>query len=127
MLRRAVLLLGLAACGGAKSSPAPVSAVEPGPRGEIEQLDAQIEADLTRLGPDSSAQPMSGGTCDDVCTLAESICTAATRICDLAASFPDDAYAVDRCDARRTTCAEATDRCCGCEPKAITPAACDAP
>jgi hypothetical protein len=150
MIRCAAVLLLLAACGGAKprasASEPPPGATAGGledraPSGDprIVELDAQIDADLGRLGlePPSDAEigeamvghrtfePMSGGAadscpvppagagCGDVCTLADSICHNAERICDLADELDDD-WATRRCFAGRLSCERARERCCGC-------------
>lgn len=98
---------------------------------EIAALDAQLTADRDRLGLDAptaddlgaasamataanTCTPDGSQACTDVCTLATSICDNATRICDLAAELPGDAWASERCDSGKATCAKAATRCCDC-------------
>ncbi|MBL8625303.1 MAG: hypothetical protein JNK64_28590 [Myxococcales bacterium] len=98
---------------------------------EIAALDAQLTADRDRLGLDAptaddlgaasamttaanACTPDGSQACTDVCTLATSICDNATKICDLAAQLPGDAWAVERCDSGKATCAKAATRCCDC-------------
>ena len=51
--------------------------------------------------------------CSDVCRLAEAICENAQSICRLANEL-GERWANDRCTGAKTSCAEASERCCGC-------------
>lgn len=149
----AACVLGLAfgvvvACGGSKSAlrtsaaPSAMPGEPPGgatgdPRAQINQLDAQITADLEKLqlprptaAPATSPQAMSAGgiqatndptckapvseTCTDSCKLADSICDNAGRICGLASQLGDDAWANEKCSSGTASCEAARKRCCDC-------------
>lgn len=141
----------IVACGGSKSAyrgaeaPAP-AATMPGtsgagndgdPRAQINQLDAQITADLEKLAlPRPTAPPLTppeamsaGGvqatsdpsckapltpTCGDSCKLADSICENAGRICGLAGQLGNDAWANEKCSSGTASCEAARKRCCNC-------------
>lgn len=133
------------ACGGSKSalksgaSPAPATnlpgeagAPQSDPRAQINQLDAQITADLERLAmprptalPTMSPEEMSAGgvptctapataTCTDSCKLADSICENAGRICSLAGQLGNDPWANEKCSSGTASCEAARKRCCDC-------------
>jgi len=104
---------------------------------QIEQLEAAIAADRTKLElaepaePDymgTSAEPM-GTTpaidnpsckpaktdkCTTSCTLSNSICTNADSICRIAVDLNDD-WSRGRCAKANKTCEGARDKCCGCQ------------
>lgn len=155
-----VALLGLAcvvaiACGGARKQSAtapPPAATDGGAmpgmpmaerKGEIEQLEEGIRADLARMGlpepspemaptctdcspvrmtneitlhgSDATCTPGTSDTCRDSCKLADSICTSAKRICTIAAEMGDDAWASGKCLDGKGSCDRAKTRCCGCQ------------
>jgi hypothetical protein len=139
------LLAALIACGGGKSA----SHVDNGggatnPRSEIDQLDAEITADMAKMqearpaaapntcttscapqamssaataatAPDPSCKPASSATCTESCSLKKSICDAAGRICNIAADLGgSDSYANDKCNNGSASCEAAKKRCCNC-------------
>lgn len=139
----------IVACGGSKSAykgaaePAPAAASPGGdgmgndPRAQINQLDAQITADLEKLElprpttpPMTPPEAMSAGgvqatndptckapmtpTCGDSCKLADSICENAGRICGLAGQLGNDAWANEKCSSGTASCEAARKRCCNC-------------
>lgn len=132
----------IAACGANKPMRGPhdVNSAPPSPlpplaevHAEIERLDAAIAADRATLAldePDADAMvavqamavghaadtcaPAAGDRCGDACTLSDSICDNAGRICGLADQLPGDAWARERCDAGKATCAASIERCCDC-------------
>lgn len=101
---------------------------------EISDLHVQITAQLAEIGLfaedpaysepapplpmasaiDSCGVAPTGAQCGDVCTIADSICDNARRICELADELPGDAWAAERCDNGKVSCARAHLRCCGC-------------
>lgn len=110
---------------------------EPPARSRIEALWAEIEEQRERAG---LREPISPGAiesmasqsvvevrasceppgqlttvCEDVCTLASAICDNAESICRLAGELGHDEWADDKCDRATAACAEATERCCGCD------------
>jgi hypothetical protein len=135
-------IAGLVACGGARqTAPAPAAGEPSVPlAGEthaaIEALDAQIAADLDKLGivrppPPLGAAPFAvsdivkpsadptctagtSDTCKDTCTLADSICDNAGRICEIAGELVGDAWAAEKCASGKASCDAARERCCGC-------------
>lgn len=113
-------------------------------RSEIEKLDAEIRAELARMGlpepasmgvspscencspqamksqitapsSDDTCKPGTSDTCRDSCKLADSICSNATKICALAEAMNDDAWANGKCVDGKTSCDNAKKRCCGCQ------------
>ena len=130
------ILAAIVACGSAGHSRiAPMAQPGASPRQQIEQLDAQIAADLARLNVPPTIAPLSSdpipasahrptsdptckvgasATCADSCTLADAICDNAGKICEIATSLGDDTYANTKCDSGKTSCAAARGRCCGC-------------
>lgn len=128
----AVLVVALAACGGAQRP------LGPDPRdNEITALWAQIrdwrrEAHM-QLDPappnvflfGTKTVPEAEGvcpenhrvpsTCNDVCNLADDICDNAERICDLANQLGKaDDYAQQKCASAKASCHEAKEKCCHC-------------
>ncbi len=104
-------------------------------RDEISDLHVQITSQLAEMGLftddpgayqgtppplpmtgalDSCGVAPTGEQCADVCTLADSICASASRICELADQLAGDAWAAERCDDGKVSCARAHLRCCGC-------------
>ncbi len=55
------------------------------------------------------------GTCQDVCRLADSICTNADSICRLSLELSGNEWATGKCNSAKAACAEASERCCGCD------------
>ncbi len=132
----------LAACGAGHRPPRHQGSVGPNPmppladvRAEIEALDLAIATDRASLdldapGPDAIAAvqaaevgragdtcaPPTGDRCVDACRLSDAICGNAARICELARGLPGDAWATERCDAGKASCAASIERCCGCQP-----------
>lgn len=135
------------ACGGGSSAgkPRAVGGGMPGdPRAEIDRLDAQIAAEMERLGQpqpqpapgactedcppqamataaraaqaeDPACKPAASATCTEACTLKQSICANATRICEIAAQLGgSDRYANDKCNRGTASCEAAKQRCCNC-------------
>lgn len=135
------------ACGGAPSaSKASMTGggMHGDPRAEIDRLDAQIAAEMERLGQprpepaagactadcapqsmaaaatsakseDPACKPAATATCSDACTLKQSICANAARICEIAAQLGGaDAYANDKCNRGTASCEAAKQRCCNC-------------
>ncbi len=135
-LGAALAISAVVACAAGRPMPQTSPAGPPLPplaavHDEITALDAQLTADRDRLGlaaptaddlgaasamttATNTCTPDGSQTCADVCTLATSICANATKICDLAAELPGDAWAVERCDGGKATCAAASARCCDC-------------
>lgn len=137
------------ACGGArKSAMAPPPGAAAGGalpavdrKGEIEQLEGEIRADLARMGlsettpagpctdctpqrmneqitlhgSDATCTPGTSDTCRDSCKLADSICTSAGKICTIAADMGNDTWANGKCVDGKTSCDRAKARCCGCQ------------
>lgn len=113
-------------------------------RDEIEVLDREIEAALTRVGlrptprplcavdgncselaptpmgikpaaEDPTCKPGPSDTCKDSCNLSDSICKNADRICVLAQQLGGtDAYANETCERGNASCKASRERCCGC-------------
>ena len=104
---------------------------------QIEQLEAAIAADRTKLELAEPAQPDYMGTsaepmgttpalqnpsckpaktdkCTTSCTLSDSICTNADSICRIAVDLNDD-WARGRCAKANKTCEGARGKCCGCQ------------
>jgi hypothetical protein len=147
-----VLAIVIVACGGPnmkRAMPAPANSdggARPGsampgttPHAEIEQLDADIKANLDRLQvpavdpwtasatqgatdprpfseirtvctPPSTQPP----TCGDVCNLGTHICDNADRICLLASELQPDEWATGKCEDGKKSCESARKRCCDC-------------
>lgn len=139
------------ACGGARKQSAmpPPEATSGGAmpavdrKGEIEQLEGEIRADLARMGlpeqspelaptctdcspqqmsndiklhaDDTTCQPGTSDTCRDSCRLADSICTSAKKICTIAADMGNDTWANGKCVDGKSSCDRANKRCCGCQ------------
>jgi hypothetical protein len=138
----AIIAVALAACGAAHAPPATQGSAGPDPmppladvRAEIEALDLAIATDRASLdldapGPEAIAAvqaaevgraggtcaPPAGDRCVDACRLSDAICSNAARICELARGLPGDAWATERCDAGKASCAASIERCCGCQP-----------
>lgn len=133
----------IVACGAssmkAPASPAVASPAPVGERGELDALDAQIRADLDKLGLEpgapvctgaacdavalgrnirtvaASCEPKPSETCTDVCTLKDAICENAGKICRIAGELSGaDAYANERCTAGNASCEAAAKKCCDC-------------
>ena len=136
--------LALVGCGAAhpaaKSTPAAASpSIDP--RAEIDALDRDIAAALSRgqLAPppaaacsgaacatamttpfatptadDAACHPAPIERCTDACTLATSICRDQDRICELARQLAGDDWAANKCTGARASCQAAHDRCCSC-------------
>ena len=145
----AAAMILASACGAASRKGMHASASPPtsaaGPRDpRIAELDAQIDADLVKLGldrpavspdactgpacaaapqaspivlpkDDATCRPGPSDTCRDSCTLADSICTSAASICRIAGELGSDAWANDRCAGGRASCEAARGKCCGCQ------------
>lgn len=135
-LGAALAISAVVACAAGRPAPQTSAPGNPlPPLGEVRQqitaLDAQLTAERDRLGVAAptadelgaasamttavnTCTPDGSQACTDVCTLATSICDNATKICDLAAQLPGDAWASERCDSGKATCATASARCCDC-------------
>jgi len=140
------LASAVVACGAAsRQSAAPPTAgggvgndgILPGdPHAQIEQLDADIRANLDRLGvakpttyevgSATDPRPMTdirrvctpagppSETCGDVCNLGNHICDNADKICELAAELAPDAWAQGKCEDGKRSCEAARTHCCEC-------------
>ncbi|MGE5185064.1 MAG: hypothetical protein ACM31C_23510 [Acidobacteriota bacterium] len=111
-----------------------------GPRGEIEQLSNQIEAQRAQMAlPEPPAAPQmattpnatpmgqvpsshdeachhgTSQTCTDSCDLSDQICGNAQKICDLAQQLQGDAWAAGKCERGKQTCDAAHASCCACQ------------
>ena len=118
-------------------------AIQATPRAELDQLDADISAQMARLGVERPAPPPNACTadcaepmstaaaaavatdprckpaksekCTESCTLKDSICKNAGRICEIASQLGgNDAYANDKCNSGTASCDAAKQRCCSC-------------
>ncbi len=64
---------------------------------------------------DATCKPGTSDTCDTSCTLADSVCSNASKICTIAGELGgSDAYANEKCDAGKSACDRASERCCTC-------------
>ena len=146
------VLLGIviASCAARSKSAAPptASSAEPismgatNPRAELDQLDADITAQMSKLGverpapapactnecaqqmstaaaaavaSDPQCKPAQSEKCTESCTLKDSICKNAGRICEIASQLGgNDAYANDKCTSGTASCDAAKQRCCSC-------------
>jgi len=64
---------------------------------------------------DATCKPGTSETCDTSCTLADSVCSNAAKICTIAGELGgSDAYANEKCDAGKSACERASERCCTC-------------
>ena len=125
----------------APAEAAPAEAGSPGvlpdsQRDEITKLEAQIDADRTKLlipelaptdyartaaepmgtpvpTQDPKCRPGKSETCTTSCTLSDSICGNAEKICKLAVEVNDD-WARGKCAKANQTCEASRTKCCGC-------------
>lgn len=63
---------------------------------------------------DAAPAPETAEACTDTCTLRDAICDNADAICRIAEDLGDDVWADDKCKSAKSSCREATERCCGC-------------
>jgi hypothetical protein len=143
----AVWCIALAGCGAASKQsaamPAPVApqAVAVSPRSEIEHLDHEITAAMTKdelplpaeagctgaacaqameaipqplALTDPQCKPAKSDACGTSCDLSGSICKNADRICDLAKDLAGDDWAAQKCKSARQSCADSNKKCCTC-------------
>lgn len=82
---------------------------DPVPAGKIFMAKAVTQL---RACPVPEQEP--SGTCGDTCNLKEAICDNAESICRIADELEGDAWAADKCKSAKSSCKEATDRCCAC-------------
>ena len=128
-----VLAVLIVACGGARKASVPATNQTGGAmplpvtgdsHSQIEQLDADIKANLDRLQipesipwsatSDTAPDPRPMSAVRDVCNVGSHICDNATRICDLAAELQPDDWATTKCDSGKKSCEAARKRCCDC-------------
>lgn len=60
-------------------------------------------------------EPPKTDACTDVCSLRDDICDHAAAICRIADDLGDDAWARKRCNSAKTSCKQATEKCCDCQ------------
>jgi hypothetical protein len=91
--------------------------VESGMATEPEPIERAFQAkavhSLRQCGIGAAAEEPRG-TCADVCNLKDAICDNADSICRIADELDGDDWAADKCKSAKSSCKEATERCCAC-------------
>jgi hypothetical protein len=89
----------------------PALGCQPGVDCSPQTMSSGIEAPQT----DPTCKPGASEICGTACTLADTVCSNASKICTIAGELGGgDAYANEKCDAGRSACDRASERCCSC-------------
>lgn len=95
--------------------PAPAALPALGCRPGVDCTPQTMSTGIDAPREDAACMPGTSDVCDTSCTLADSVCSNAAKICTIAGELGgSDTYANEKCDAGKSACERASERCCSC-------------